>query len=373
MAYDNVVQLAPNVSISGAALRVRRASNAAIVERAREHKWLDHVRLERFVAAITVRHDFPYHAPPRILDEDQATYYVTIAGGGNWREASALSTYLGGMSDLLEDARFLVHKDGIDEYVLAGGELTVSRVAGHDDLHSYVESRLAGDPAGFYSYAMLWAQSWMHHEEGAGALRWTDRAIAASPTRWEAHLQRARILVAAGDHREAAAAAERTRELLGPHRFGEGNLRHVEDDISETITEALKQIECVLGECHVALHDHDKADAAFDRAHSIHPRGTFHRPMLLRGSLLLDLGKFEQAEHCFANAMRLASDREAIAAITYQRVRARVLARALPDAMAVLRVAIELEPRYTDHARTDDDLEPLRALPEFWRVVPRAR
>lgn len=373
-----VMQIAPVLALQGAALRVRPEAVARFAERLRSApppSYITSLRAtpELMLPNVNVGRTW-------IHDAERTVTYLVVLGGGKWGYDDEFAAYLRGMAELLDDARFFIQDEVveyIEEYAIADGTLTVTRVAEADgDLIAHIEPLLRSDPARASTLAIHLAEEAARDDDPAGALSWLDRAIRARATVWQAHHLRASVLAGLGRHEEAIACLAQARASLGPFRLKTWGTSsdpacEVEDDPDELVGLALRKIECLLADCHAALGRIEAACAAYDRAHALTPRGGHSAAITAKGALLLGRGDHDAARACFTQAMKLASDRQAIGAIAYLRA---CLAAATGDhdaGLCHLALAIELHGRRAREAAADPRLAALHAMPRFQALIQR--
>ncbi|MDQ3366113.1 MAG: hypothetical protein M3680_11870 [Myxococcota bacterium] len=357
----SVVQIAPIVSVEGAALRVRATQVDAFEQRYLASPRPAYVTMLRSAPSLHIANVNVLSSV--VTDPAAAAVYLVLNGGGKWGYDDELQRYLRALGDLLEDARFFIHDEYvafIDEYVLGRGQLSVERIVAEDGvIVDHVEEVLRAEPAKHYAFVMQQAADWLRLQEPDGALPWLDRAIASRPTSWEAHLARARALGAQAAHREAIASLDRACAGLGPYElraWGDAAdvLHRVVDDDAGTIASALQQIECVRGDQLLALDRFDEACAAWALSYSLTPRHANAAPMLHQGISLLARDRHDEAASCFTKAMRVAYDRGTIAAITYHRACLHARRGDAAAGLTELRLACELAADYRRRAREDE-------------------
>lgn len=371
----SVVQIAPLVSIEGAALRVRAGKEAAFAA------WLETTKVPAYAA---IQREVPELVianinvgPSTVRDPGRETVYVVVNGGGKWNYDDQLNDFLHAAAPFLDDARFFLNDEYarfIDEYAFANGALAIRRVVEtNGDVNAHAMEQIAHDADKRYAFAMQIVEMWLDLSEPAGATSWVDLAIGARPSSWEAHYARARIMHATQGHEEALGSLDKAQACLGPFEltsWGKQNdpLYKIDSDTDERIVSALKLLENARGDNLAALGRVDDALAAYDRSFALTPRRSNSAPMIAKAAELIKLGRYPEAEACLAKAMTLATSRHVIATVYYNR--ACLFARTGdPRAIATLASALELAGDYKAMAREDEDFIGLRNDAEFQRIV----
>jgi tetratricopeptide (TPR) repeat protein len=112
------------------------------------------------------------------------------------------------------------------------------------------------------------------------------------------------------------------------------------------------------------LGKHEEALAAFDRAIQLDPKlSGAHNA---RGIELAGLARYDEALAAYTRAIE---SEPGYAWAHYNRARTYCLLGRREDALKDLRTAIDLNGELRDEAHIDEDLDPLRADPEFRQLV----